>query len=87
MSTPVGSITGRVVGAAGAPVANATVAIAAGTQPYRDVAAVTSADGSFRFGGIRPGTYRVEARVGSAMHGAEVTVDGSGNGAVEIRVA
>lgn len=87
MSTPLGTITGRVVGPSGSPVAGASVAIAAGTQPHNDIAAITAADGSFRLGSVRPGDYRLEAHAGPATQGANVTVAAGARAHVEIRLA
>jgi protocatechuate 3,4-dioxygenase beta subunit len=86
MSTPLGTITGRVVGPAGAPVAGATVAIAAGSQPHNDIAAVTAADGTFRLGGVRPGEYRLEAHADRATQSADVKVAAGAQAHVEIRL-
>jgi len=87
MATPMGTIAGRVVGPSGAPVAGATVAIAAGSQPHNDIAAVTAADGSFRFGSVRPGDYRVEAHAQGVVGSAAVTVSSGARADVEIRLA
>lgn len=54
-----GNITGRVVDAAGAPLAGAAVYIDQSDQPHHDIAAITAADGSFRLSGLRPGKYRL----------------------------
>lgn len=84
MSTPLGSIVGRVLGPAGAPVSGATVA-AVGSLPGRDIAAITAADGTFRLGGMRPGAYHVEARGrGGLMRAADVVVAPGSPAAVEI---
>lgn len=87
MANVMGVIAGRVVASAGTPVAGATVAIVGGSQPYRDVAAVTAADGRFRLGGLRPGDYRVEARASGATGSAQVTVSAGAGAEVEIRLA
>ena len=87
MATPMGSIAGRVVGPSSLPVAGATVAIAAGNQPYSDIAAVTAADGSFRLGNVRPGDYRVEAHAQGVAGSAAVTVSAGARAVVEIRLA
>jgi hypothetical protein len=85
VSAQFGSIVGRVLGAAG-PVPGATVAVVAGSQPHRDIAAITSADGTFRFGKMLPGTYRVEARSKGSVRSAEVTVTAGAPADVEIRL-
>ena len=87
MASVVGVIAGRVAASSGAPVAGATVAIVSGTEPYRDLAAVTSADGRFRLGGLRPGDYRVEARSSGATGSAQATVSAGAGADVEIRLA
>ena len=87
MASTQGVIAGRVVASTGAPVAGATVAIAEGTQPWRDVAAVTSADGRFRLGGLSPGDYRVEARGAAGMGSVRATIAAGSGADVEIRLA
>jgi V8-like Glu-specific endopeptidase len=87
MATPFGSIVGRVLGRAGAPVPGATVAAVGSTQPHRDIAAFTSADGTFRFGSMLPGVYRLEARASGAVRSADVSVAPGGRVAVEIQLA
>lgn len=86
MSTPLGSISGRVLGSGGVPVPGATVAVVSGSQPHRDIAAVTSADGTFRLGGMRPGEYRVEARARGSVRSADVVVSAGASADVEIRL-
>jgi protocatechuate 3,4-dioxygenase beta subunit len=71
MSSPLGSIAGRVVDAAGAPVAGAPVAVAAGPQPHSDIAALSGADGRFRLSSLVPGHYRIAAH--SESHGSKET--------------
>ena len=87
MATRFGSIVGRVLGPGGAPVSGATVAAVGSLQPGRDIAAITSADGTFRFGSMRPGAYHVEARGrGGSMRSADVVVAPGSPAAVEIRL-
>ena len=86
MSTPYGTIVGRVVGAAGAPVPGATVAAIGSAQPHRDIAAITSADGTFRFGSMVPGLYRLEARASGTVRSADVAVAPGARADVEIRL-
>jgi hypothetical protein len=80
-------IVGRVVAASGAPVQGANVAVVSGTQPFRDVAATSAADGGFRLGGMQPGRYRVEAHGPGGSGSAEVQVTAGASAEVEIRVA
>lgn len=87
MTSVLGVIAGRVLAASGAPVAGATVAITGGSQPYRDVAAVSGADGRFRLGGLQAGDYRIEARAPGATGSASVTVAEGTSASVEIRLA
>jgi protocatechuate 3,4-dioxygenase beta subunit len=86
MSSEHGSISGRVVNAGGAPVAGAAVAVSGTSQPHRDIAAVTTADGTFRFGGMRPGSYQLTVRVNNSMQSADVVVSAGTPAAVEIRL-
>jgi hypothetical protein len=85
MSAKFGSIVGRVLGAGG-PVPGATVAVVASSQPHRDIAAITSANGTFHFGNVLPGTYRLEARSGGLVRSAEVTVAAGAPADVQIRL-
>jgi protocatechuate 3,4-dioxygenase beta subunit len=85
MSASFGTIAGRVLGAGGAPIAGATVAITGGEQPHRDIAAVSAADGSFRFGHVLPGRYRIQARVKGVARAADVVVAAGASAQVEIR--
>lgn len=63
-----------VAGAGGAPVAGATVCIAAAPVPVPDVAAVTGADGRCTLAVPAPGRYRVGAH--SDRHGqAQADID------------
>lgn len=86
MSAGFGTITGRVLGSGGAPVSGATVAIAGGERMHRDIAAVTGADGVFRFGHVLPGLYRVEARAKGVVRSADVRVTEGAPANVEIRL-
>ena len=85
MSTTLGTIVGRVVGSSGSPIAGATVAVA-GTQPYRDIAVLTGPDGTFRFSGVKPGSYRVEAHASGAVGSADVALAAGGRADVVVRV-
>ena len=84
MSTTLGAISGRVLRRGGAPVSGATVAMVGSAQPHRDIAAVTGTDGSFRFGSVAPGSYRVEARASGRVGAADVVVAAGTPAAVEI---
>jgi hypothetical protein len=86
VSSTVGSIAGRVLAQGGSPVSGATVAMVGSTQPHRDIAAVSGPDGSFRFGGLAPGSYRVEARAHGRVGAADVVVTAGNPAAVEIRL-
>ncbi|HSN19251.1 MAG TPA: carboxypeptidase-like regulatory domain-containing protein [Usitatibacter sp.] len=85
-STSFGAISGRVLAAGGAPVAGATVAVVGGTQPHRDIAAISGADGAFHFGHVAPGSYRVEARAHGKVGAADVVVGAGGPARVEIHL-
>jgi protocatechuate 3,4-dioxygenase beta subunit len=45
----------------GRPVAGAIVAVASGTGRYREIAARSGPDGTYRLGGVEPGTYELRA--------------------------
>lgn len=45
----------------GRPVAGATIAVVTGTGRYREIAARSGPDGSYRLGGVEPGTYELRA--------------------------
>lgn len=85
MGTPYGSIVGRVLDDGG-PVGGATVAAIGSAHPHRDFAAVTLADGTFRFGSMVPGLYRLEARLRGAVRSADVAVAAGGSSDVVIRL-
>jgi TonB-dependent starch-binding outer membrane protein SusC len=53
------AIAGHVTTAAGAPIAWATLVIVGDSPRHRDIAAVTSNDGSYRLSGLAPGTYEI----------------------------
>jgi protocatechuate 3,4-dioxygenase beta subunit len=64
----------------GRPVAGAIVAVASGTGRYREIAARSGPDGSYRLGGVEPGTYELRAShpsLGMGSESAEVSEDGS----------
>lgn len=84
MSSLYGTIVGRVLEAAGAPVGGATVAAIRSSQPHRDITAITSHDGSFVFSSMVPGRYRLEARAGGVARTADVTVAAGARAGVEI---
>ncbi|MET1053546.1 MAG: carboxypeptidase-like regulatory domain-containing protein [Mycetocola sp.] len=81
-----GAVEGRVLDSAGAPVAGATVAVAASTRPTRDIAAMTTADGRFRLGSLLPGSYDIEARQGTLAGTVQVVVEAGVPASVEIRL-
>jgi protocatechuate 3,4-dioxygenase beta subunit len=71
-----GSIAGQVQDGRGAPVGHATVAVEQSPGRFPDIAAVTGADGLFRFSRAAPGAYRLAARAGAGLQGrAEVVVE------------
>lgn len=79
MNSPQGGATqgivGKVFDASGAPVADAAVAIVAGPGTHSDKAALTGVDGSFRFGNLTPGAYRLAvSKTGHAPHQPDVMV-------------
>jgi hypothetical protein len=64
----------------GRPVAGAIVAVTSGTGRYREIAALSGPDGSYRLGGIEPGTYELRAShpsLGMGSASAEVSEGGS----------
>jgi hypothetical protein len=67
-------------------VTGAAVAVTGSSQPHRDIAAMTTTDGRFRFGGMRPGSYRVTVRAGNSTRSAEVVVSAGAPVDVEIRL-
>lgn len=46
---------------AGRPVAGATIAVVRGTGRYREIAALSGLDGTYRLGGVEPGSYELRA--------------------------
>lgn len=81
-----GVVEGLVLDTAGNPVAGATVAVESATRPTRDIAALTTADGRFRLGGLLPGSYRLAARLGTTSGGAAVDVAPGADTPAEIRL-
>jgi iron complex outermembrane receptor protein len=81
-----GTIEGRVVGAGGQPVPEASVMIGAGPE-HPDIAALTDDDGRFQLGGLAAGTYSlvVNAGGGTAREEGVVVSDGAA-ASVEVRV-
>lgn len=75
---PAATISGRVVDAAGRPVAGATVYAARSPVPLPDIAALTDRDGRFTLAAPQPGRYEIACRseaLGNAT--AEVSVPGA----------
>lgn len=82
-----GSISGRVVDAAGAPVQGASVLISQSPHPQSDIAPITGADGRFRLGRLMPGSYRLAVHgAGHASAAAIVEVAAGNQADVEIRL-
>jgi carboxypeptidase family protein len=78
-------IAGRVVDPAGAPVSGAQVSASAGDPLPRETA--SGDDGSFRFAGLRGGTYRLSARrPGFASTSQEVRLDNAPLRDLELRL-
>jgi hypothetical protein len=87
MSTGDGSILGRVVDSAGAPISGAVVAVDSGTEPHRDLAALTSPDGTFHLRGMQPGSYTLMVRAkNSTRLKAGVVVSAGAGTSVEIQL-
>jgi protocatechuate 3,4-dioxygenase beta subunit len=86
MNAPQGSVSGRVVDAAGNPVSGATVAVTGATQRHRDIAALTSADGRFNFGNMLPGTYQIAARARNTSRAVDVEVRAGERSTTEIKL-
>lgn len=86
MSDRSGSIAGRVVDPAGAPVSGASVAVHTGPGPVDDIAALTGPDGRFRLGNLGPGRYELAAfAAGNTEARVQVDVVLEGTSEVEIR--
>jgi protocatechuate 3,4-dioxygenase beta subunit len=81
-----GSIVGRVVDAAGRPIAAARVVIVGGDQPFREIGAVTDAGGNFRFGAMLPGAYRLAAHSQNRSGSAHVVVHAGQQSDMEVAV-
>ncbi len=72
-------ISGQVVDGAGRGVADASVLVVRAPGPAPDIAAVSTGDGRFVFGGLTAGAYRLRAIGPDGRQGeADVTVPGSG---------
>lgn len=63
--------------------AGAIVAIVESSEPHRDVAAITTANGTFQLSGLRPGQYVLEARKGSQLASARVSISENSQTVVE----
>jgi protocatechuate 3,4-dioxygenase beta subunit len=67
---------------AGRPVEGAIVAVVRGTGRYREIAARSGPDGTYRLGGVEPGTYELRASHPSLGVGtASAEVSGAGDSA------
>ncbi|MBL0889646.1 MAG: carboxypeptidase-like regulatory domain-containing protein [Gemmatimonadaceae bacterium] len=62
-SQKAGMVIGRVL-ADGHAAAEATVMIVEGDTPHPDIASITDTFGAFQLGGLSPGWYNLEARIG-----------------------
>ena len=82
-----GSISGCVVDAAGTPLSGVAVYIAQSDQPHHDIAAISSADGTFRLHGLRPGTYLIAADGGELAGTVSVQLSSERASTVEILLA
>ena len=82
-----GSIAGRVLDAAGQPVAGISVAISASSQLHNDIAALTNAQGRFRLSNLAEGTYTLAAHGPNNAEGAaQVAVNGGQQTEIEVRL-
>jgi hypothetical protein len=72
---PVGSISGRVLDADGAPLEGLSVEAEFAGKPDRS--AMTDDRGQYRIGGLHPGKYRVRAKVQAIPTPPEIRTDGS----------
>lgn len=64
-----GAIAGRVTSPQGDPVANATVMITGDSPSHKDIAALTSEHGEYRFDDLIPGDYTI--MVNEEVHGTQ----------------
>jgi hypothetical protein len=67
-------VAGRVLDAAGAPVAGATISFVSAPGPVPDIAGLSAPDGRFVLDAPRPGRYVIAAHDAEG-EGAEVAVD------------
>ena len=82
-----GSIQGRVVDAAGMPVSGVSVAIQESPHQHQDLAALSNAEGNFRFSGLEPGPYSLAAhRAGQTFGEVHVNVTSGQQVEIEIRI-
>ncbi|MCX4766914.1 carboxypeptidase regulatory-like domain-containing protein [Streptomyces sp. NBC_01275] len=70
-------VTGVVQDTTGAPVADATVYLAGGPEPYPDIAVLSAADGSFALSVRSDGVYLVQCRTSDGRF-AETSVTAHG---------
>lgn len=85
----VGTISGHVIDTDSKPVVGASVSIAGSVslQPVSDIAALTTADGRFRFGNLLPGSYTISVHSTDYAPGcADVFVVADENAEVAIRI-
>lgn len=81
-----GAIEGRVLGAGGAPVPEASVMIGGGPD-HPDLAALTDAEGRFHLAGLAAGTYALVVNAGGAPARQDGIVVRDGDAArVEVHV-
>lgn len=78
-------ISGRVLSAGGAPIAEARVYFVGGPGSFPDVAALTGEDGAFTLSAPTPGSYEVQgAADGFAPRTVEATVSAGEKASIEI---